>query len=52
VLIHRNLLHTSENNVSNEGRIIYTFHVIKGEGSAYDERNWLQPPRREGFTRL
>ena len=39
MLIHRNLLHRSEKNVSKKGRIIYTFHVIKGEGAAYDERN-------------
>jgi len=51
VLIHGNLLHRSEKNVSQKGRIIYTFHVIEGEGAVYDERNWLQPPK-EGFTRL
>ncbi|KAI1500764.1 phytanoyl-CoA dioxygenase [Biscogniauxia marginata] len=51
VLIHGNLLHKSERNTSQKGRIIYTFHVIEGEGAKYDERNWLQPPA-EGFTRL
>lgn len=52
VLIHGNLLHKSEKNLSQKGRIIYTFHVIEGgEGYEYDERNWLQPPA-EGFTRL
>ncbi|KAG4440029.1 hypothetical protein IFR05_004479 [Cadophora sp. M221] len=51
VLIHGNLLHKSEKNVSKKGRIIYTFHVIEGEGAVYDERNWLQPPK-EGFTKL
>ncbi|PSS27526.1 hypothetical protein M430DRAFT_93902 [Amorphotheca resinae ATCC 22711] len=51
VLIHGNLLHKSEKNVSQKGRIIYTFHVIEGEGAVYDERNWLQPPK-EGFTKL
>ncbi|KAH8671255.1 phytanoyl-CoA dioxygenase [Xylariales sp. PMI_506] len=51
VLIHGNLLHKSEKNLSEKGRIIYTFHVIEGEGTKYDERNWLQPPA-EGFTRL
>jgi ectoine hydroxylase-related dioxygenase (phytanoyl-CoA dioxygenase family) len=52
VLIHGNLLHKSEKNVSQKGRIIYTFHVIEGaEGFKYDERNWLQPPE-EGFTKL
>lgn len=52
VLIHGNLLHKSEKNLSQKGRIIYTFHVIEGgEGRTYDQRNWLQPPA-EGFTRL
>ncbi|KAI8956596.1 phytanoyl-CoA dioxygenase [Daldinia sp. FL1419] len=51
VLIHGNLLHKSEKNLSQKGRIIYTFHVIEGEGAKYDERNWLQPPA-DGFTRL
>ncbi|MCJ1244631.1 hypothetical protein MMC30_001830 [Trapelia coarctata] len=50
VLIHGNLLHKSEKNLSQKGRIIYTFHVIEGENE-YDERNWLQPPEN-GFTRL
>lgn len=51
VLIHGNLLHKSEKNLSQKGRIIYTFHVIEGGGTRYDERNWLQPPEA-GFTRL
>ncbi|PON29301.1 hypothetical protein TGAM01_v201550 [Trichoderma gamsii] len=51
VLIHGNTLHKSGRNTSQKGRIIYTFHVIEGEGREYDERNWLQPPR-EGFTKL
>lgn len=52
VLIHGNLLHKSERNLSQKGRIIYTFHIIEGgEGYVYDERNWLQPPP-EGFTKM
>ncbi|KAH8699897.1 hypothetical protein BGZ61DRAFT_451517 [Ilyonectria robusta] len=51
VLIHGNLLHKSEKNTSQKGRIIYTFHIIEGDGREYDKRNWLQPPN-EGFTRL
>lgn len=51
VLIHGNLLHKSERNTSQKGRIIYTFHVIEGDGTVYDERNWLQPPSN-GFTKL
>ncbi|KAH7326215.1 phytanoyl-CoA dioxygenase [Stachybotrys elegans] len=51
VLIHGNLLHKSERNTSLKGRIIYTFHIIEQDGTKYDQRNWLQPPK-EGFTRL
>ena len=50
VLIHGNLLHKSERNLSGRSRFIYTFHVIEGENE-YDERNWLQPPAK-GFTKL
>lgn len=52
VLIHGNLLHKSERNLSNRSRFIYTFHIIESaDGVEYDSRNWLQPPA-EGFTRL
>lgn len=50
VLIHGNVLHQSEKNMSAKSRFIYTFHVIEGE-NVYDERNWLQPPD-QGFSRL
>jgi len=51
VLIHGNLLHKSEKNTSQKGRIIYTYHIIENEDRQYDEKNWLQPPQ-EGFTKL
>lgn len=50
VLIHGNLLHQSEKNLSEKSRFIYTFHVIEGKNE-YDERNWLQPPKK-GFSKL
>ncbi|KAL8760730.1 MAG: hypothetical protein Q9184_003110 [Pyrenodesmia sp. 2 TL-2023] len=50
VLIHGNLLHQSEKNLSEKSRFIYTFHVIEGFNE-YDGRNWLQPPEK-GFSRL
>lgn len=50
VLIHGNVLHKSEKNTSQKGRMIYTFHVIEGKYQ-YDGRNWLQPPS-QGFTKL
>ncbi|KAG8529398.1 uncharacterized protein KY384_006035 [Bacidia gigantensis] len=52
VLIHGNLLHKSERNLSQKRRLIYTFHVIEGDNQhQYDQRNWLQPPK-SGFSRL
>jgi phytanoyl-CoA hydroxylase len=52
VLIHGNLLHKSEKNLSQKGRMIYTFHVIEGE-EQYDKKNWLQVPGGpEAFTKL
>ena len=50
VLIHGNLLHKSEKNLSGKSRFIYTFHVIEGKHE-YDNKNWLQPPDK-GFTKL
>ncbi|KAL2045701.1 hypothetical protein N7G274_002132 [Stereocaulon virgatum] len=50
VLIHGNLLHKSEKNLSGKSRFIYTFHCIEGENE-YDGKNWLQPPEK-GFSRL
>lgn len=51
VLIHGNVLHKSEKNTSGKSRFIYTFHMIEGENT-YDEKNWLQPTRKDGFSRL
>lgn len=52
VLIHGNILHKSEKNLSHKGRIIYTFHLIEG-AEHYDERNWLQiPGGPAAFTKL
>ncbi|KAI4106296.1 MAG: hypothetical protein L6R37_002278 [Teloschistes peruensis] len=50
VLIHGNLLHKSEKNLSGKSRFIYTFHVIEGRNE-YDKHNWLQPPDCQ-FSRL
>jgi phytanoyl-CoA hydroxylase len=52
VLIHGNLLHKSERNPSQKGRMIYTFHVIDGQ-EEYDSKNWLQiPGGPHAFTKL
>jgi phytanoyl-CoA hydroxylase len=52
VLIHGNLLHKSEQNLSQKGRMIYTFHIIDGQ-EEYDGKNWLQiPAGPQAFTKL
>ena len=52
VLIHGNLLHKSEKNLSGKSRFIYTFHMIEDDSHhEYDGKNWLQPPET-GFSRL
>jgi phytanoyl-CoA hydroxylase len=50
VLIHGNLLHKSERNLSQKSRFIYTFHMIEGD-CTFDHKNWLQPSEA-GFTDL
>lgn len=50
VVIHGNVLHKSEKNLSGKSRFIYTFHMIEGNAQ-YDKRNWLQPTD-QGFSRL
>ena len=52
VLIHGNLLHKSERNMSEKSRFIYTFHIIEGDNEHnYDDKNWLQPSG-PGFSKL
>jgi len=34
------VMHRSPPNPSDKTRIIYTFHMIEGDGAVYDERNW------------
>ena len=52
VLIHGNILHASKKNLSQKGRMIYTFHLIEGE-ERFDEKNWLQiPGGPAAFTKL
>jgi len=44
VLIHGQVAHKSERNLSSDPRHAYTFHVIEMEGSFYASKNWLQAP--------
>jgi phytanoyl-CoA hydroxylase len=33
-------MHLSPPNHSEKSRLIYTFHMIEGEGAEYDAKNW------------
>jgi len=44
VLIHGQVAHKSERNLSCNPRHAYTFHIIEMEGCHYAAKNWLQPP--------
>jgi phytanoyl-CoA hydroxylase len=35
-----NVMHKSPPNPSDKSRLIYTFHMIEGQGAKYDEKNW------------
>ena len=43
-------MHKSPPNPSDKSRLIYTFHMIEGEGAVYDEKNWYAT-RSERFIR-
>ena len=34
------VMHKSPPNPSDRSRLIYTFHMIEGEGAKYDDKNW------------
>ncbi|WRT70240.1 uncharacterized protein IL334_007235 [Kwoniella shivajii] len=53
VLIHGSVMHKSPPNKSDKSRLIYTFHMIEGgNGTIYDEKNWLQPTEEMPFPAL
>ncbi|KAI9564545.1 hypothetical protein GHT06_008284 [Daphnia sinensis] len=49
VLIHGEVVHKSERNLSQNSRHIYTFHVIERENTIYSSDNWLQPTEKLPF---
>ncbi|XP_057370870.1 phytanoyl-CoA dioxygenase domain-containing protein 1-like [Daphnia carinata] len=49
VLIHGEVVHKSERNLSQNSRHIYTFHVIERENTTYSSDNWLQPTEKLPF---
>lgn len=52
VLIHGQVVHKSENNMSDNPRPAYTFHVVDEHGTTWAEDNWLQPSERLPFPLL
>jgi len=52
VLIHGQVYHKSEKNLSEHSRHAYTFHVIEMEGSHYASKNWLQPTKEMPLPKL
>ena len=52
VLIHGNVLHKSEPNVSNRSRHVYTFHLYDAGTSKWSKDNWLQPSPTIPFPTL
>lgn len=43
VLIHGEVVHKSERNLSEYSRHAYTFHAIERAETVYSTDNWLQP---------
>ena len=52
VLIHGQVLHKSEANLSSKPRHAYTFHMVETRGSEYSPMNWLQPTESLPFPKL
>lgn len=52
VLIHGQVVHKSEKNISDKPRPAYTFHVFDTHETEYAADNWLQPTTDLSFTKL
>lgn len=51
VIFHGNLLHKSDENLSDRSRHAYSFHIIDGS-SKWSEQNWLQYPHNDAFDTI
>ncbi|XP_012934983.1 phytanoyl-CoA dioxygenase domain-containing protein 1 [Aplysia californica] len=51
-LIHGEVVHKSEPNLSTRSRHAYTFHMFDAFGVEYSNQNWLQPTEKGSFTHL
>ncbi|XP_032978723.1 phytanoyl-CoA dioxygenase domain-containing protein 1 isoform X4 [Rhinolophus ferrumequinum] len=52
VLIHGEVVHRSEQNLSNRSRQAYTFHLMEASGTIWSPENWLQPTAELPFPPL
>ncbi|XP_032162164.1 phytanoyl-CoA dioxygenase domain-containing protein 1 isoform X3 [Mustela erminea] len=52
VLIHGEVVHKSEKNLSDRSRHAYTFHLMESLGTVWSPENWLQPSAELPFPPL
>ncbi|XP_046307534.1 phytanoyl-CoA dioxygenase domain-containing protein 1 isoform X3 [Marmota monax] len=52
VLIHGEVVHKSEQNLSDHSRQAYTFHLMEATGTVWSPENWLQPTAELPFPAL
>ncbi|KAK1334072.1 hypothetical protein QTO34_005072 [Cnephaeus nilssonii] len=52
VLIHGEVVHKSEPNLSDRSRQAYTFHLMEASGTIWSPENWLQPTAELPFPPL
>ncbi|XP_049751568.1 phytanoyl-CoA dioxygenase domain-containing protein 1 isoform X10 [Elephas maximus indicus] len=52
VLIHGEVVHKSEQNLSDHSRQAYTFHLMEASGTVWSPENWLQPTAELPFPPL
>ncbi|XP_008577665.1 PREDICTED: phytanoyl-CoA dioxygenase domain-containing protein 1 [Galeopterus variegatus] len=52
VLIHGEVVHKSEQNLSDSSRHVYTFHLMEASGTVWSPDNWLQPTAELPFPPL
>ncbi|XP_059514250.1 phytanoyl-CoA dioxygenase domain-containing protein 1 isoform X1 [Myotis daubentonii] len=52
ILIHGEVVHKSEANLSDRSRHAYTFHLMEASGTTWSPENWLQPTAELPFPPL
>ncbi|KAJ6654585.1 hypothetical protein lerEdw1_006738 [Lerista edwardsae] len=52
VLIHGEVVHKSDPNLSDRSRHVYTFHLMEAKDTTWSKENWLQPTAELPFPAL